>query len=96
MPAQKVLDRVHAAVAGSVNGHPEMWDVMLDLQVVSLRGQFAASDDVAIEHSSLSPGFSVPRGGPYTIRYTYHGRAYEHTLWSDENGQLVSVRPQQQ
>jgi hypothetical protein len=93
MSAEKILDRVHAAVAGTVDGRTQIWDVMLDLEVVVLRGQFAGSDDVAIEHSSVTPGFAVPRGGPYTVRYSYHGRNYEHTVWGDENGQLVAVKP---
>ena len=93
MPAEKMLDRVHAAVAGTVDGRTQIWDVMLDLEVVVLPGHFPASDNVAIEHSSVTPGFAVPQGGPYTVRYSYHGRTYEHVVWGDENGQLVAVKP---
>jgi hypothetical protein len=64
MSAEKMQDRIHAAVAGTVDGRTQIWDVMLDLEVVALRGHFAASDDVAIEHSSVSPGFAVPQGRP--------------------------------
>ena len=93
MASKRVLDQVHAAVAGTVDGRPIIWDVMLNLEAVVLPGQFAGSDDVAIERSSLAPGFSMPQGGPYTARYSYRGKTYEHVVWGDENGQLVAVRP---
>jgi hypothetical protein len=93
MTSKRVLDHVHAAVAATVDGRSVIWDVALDLEVVLLPGQFAASDDAAIEHACLSPGYSLPQGGPYTVRYSYRGRTYEQTVWGDENGQLVAVKP---
>jgi hypothetical protein len=50
MTSKRVLDHVHAAVAATVDGRSVIWDVALDLEVVLLPGQFAASDDAAIEH----------------------------------------------
>jgi hypothetical protein len=93
MASKRVLDQVHAAVAGNVDGRPVIWDIMLNLDVVLLPGAFATSDDAAIERASLAPGFSMPQGGPYTARYSYRGRTYEQTVWGDENGQLVAVKP---
>jgi hypothetical protein len=93
MASKRIRDNVHAAVAGTVNGKSMIWDVMLNLDVVLLPGAFAASDDAAIEHASLAPGFSMPQGGPYTARYSYRGKTYEQTVWGDENGQLVAMKP---
>ena len=94
MTSKRVLDRVDAAVTGIVNGRTATYKVVLDLEVVSLPSSLGGADEEDVERSSVAEGHSVPKGGPYTVTYTYHGKQYEVAgLWGDENGQLVAVKP---
>ena len=94
MTGGKTLDQVDAIVTGMADGKPVSCEVVLDLEVVPLPGQFGGADDVAIGPSSLADDYAVPTGGPYTVTYAYRGKPYKiERLWGDENGQLVSVRP---
>lgn len=83
-------DQVDATVSGTIDGKPVIYQVVLDLQIVPL----GSGEDFAIPHSALADGYSVPKGGPYTVRYTYRGKQHETAgLWGDDNGQLVAVKP---
>ena len=44
---------------------------------------------VEIMNISLAFGSDVPDGGPYTLRYTYQGRPYEHAAMRVQNGKLI-------
>lgn len=93
MTSRRVLDQVDALVTGTINGRPVAYEVVLDLEIVQLPGQLGGADDEAIEHSSLAENYSVPKGGPYKVTYTYHGKRFEIAgLWGDDNGQLVAMR----
>jgi hypothetical protein len=92
--SSSLSEEVAAMATRIVDGKPVTYSVFLDLQVVPLPAQFGGADDVAIEHVCLADGYSVPEGGPYTVKYSYRGRFFEKQgLWGDENGQLVAVKP---
>ncbi|HLK06757.1 MAG TPA: hypothetical protein VKV30_02390 [Candidatus Angelobacter sp.] len=70
------FDRVSATLSTLVNDQYKTYNILLDLEVKQLWGRGGIEDE-AIAKAQIAAGSAIPDGGPYTLRYSYHGKPYE-------------------
>jgi hypothetical protein len=80
--------RVSATLSTLVNDQYKTYNVFLDLEVRQLWGQGGIEDE-AIAKAKLAAGAAIPDGGPYTLRYSYHGKPYEQIGLRMQFGHLL-------
>lgn len=84
-----VFDRVPATLSKLVNDRYVTYQVLLDLEVRQVYGQNGVEHE-AIAKSQMVAGTAPPDGGPYTLRYAYHGQRYEQIGMRMQFGRLLS------
>jgi len=84
-----MVERVPAKMSAFNGKKPVIYDVQLQLMVRDTWRKDGGLMAVEIMNISLAFGSDVPDGGPYTLRYTYQGRPYEHAAMRVQDGKLI-------
>ena len=84
-----MVERVPAKMNAFNGKKPVIYDVELQLMVRDTWRKDGGLVAVEITTISLVFGSGVPDGGPYTLRYTYQNKPYEHAAMRVKDGKLI-------
>lgn len=84
-----MIERVPAKLSGFTGQKHAFYDVELDLMIRDSWRKGGGLVAIEIFKIGLVDGSGVPEGGPYTLRYTYQGKSYEHSAMRVRHGKLV-------
>jgi hypothetical protein len=89
MQTAVMFERVPAKLSAFKGRKHIIYDVELDLMIRDTWRKGGGLLAIEITKISLVAGCGVPDGGPYTLRYTYQAKPYEHAAVRVQDGKLV-------
>jgi hypothetical protein len=84
-----MFERVPAKLSAFNGRKHVVYDVYLELMVRDIWRKDGGLVAIEIAKLSLMAGSAVPDGGPYTLRYNYQGKPYEHAAMRVQDGKLI-------